>query len=433
MNKYQRWLLKEIQLWQNEGIVSTDQAQLLTTRYSSEVGGAWGKIIFSALGAIIFGLGVILLLAYNWEGMHRLTKLAFILGAVVLAHGLGHWLRGPQSAHPKIGESLHLLGTMLFGAGIWLIAQVYHIDEHYPNAFLIWALGALLLGWVLPSLAHTILAMALLALWHSFEVFRFDHANHWATWLIAFGVIPQAWLRRSPTLLFFSLSLFAYSYVASMARQDINTEVLIFGSLFAIAVTYIVASRIATGSPFPAAMNPLRIVGFLLYATLLFLLSIEDFSSDVFDIKQWQLDGADWFYCLLPWMAVSGALVLLFARYKHTLEENLDRLEFGMVLFSLMLVMLLTFGLVPAHQLSWHLFSLLFLVQSLLLIWRGTQQLRWQSATLGSLMLSAFVFARFLDLFQSLLMRSLAFLVLGAALFAVGFYYSNQKQRQGGR
>jgi uncharacterized membrane protein len=48
---------------------------------------------------------------------------------------------------------LHLLGTMMFGAGIWLIAQIYHIDEHYPNALLIWSLGALGLAWALPSLS----------------------------------------------------------------------------------------------------------------------------------------------------------------------------------------------------------------------------------------------------------------------------------------
>lgn len=40
---------------------------------------------------------------------------------------------------------------MLFGAGIWLVAQIYHIEEHYPNGFLIWGLGAMALAWALPS------------------------------------------------------------------------------------------------------------------------------------------------------------------------------------------------------------------------------------------------------------------------------------------
>ncbi len=431
MNKNPRWLLGEIELWRNEGIVSVEQAQLLRDRYAQPPAGSWGKVIFSALGAIIFGLGIVLLLAYNWEGMHRLTKLAFILGAVVLAHGLGIWLRTPGSAHPKIGESLHLLGTMLFGAGIWLIAQIYHIDEHYPNAFLVWSLGALLLGWVIPSMAHTLLAMALLAVWHSFEVFQFHYANHWAIWLIALGILPQAWLRRSSTTLLFSSALLAFTYATAVLGLDTGTGDWVLAVLLAIAASCIIASRIAVGSSFPGAMSPLRIVGFLLYAALLFLLSFDDFAGDVYE-PQMQLSLLEWIYFLLPIVVVATALAVLVLRYPQAIANKLDRLELGMVLCVLIVALLLSFGILVSPQVSWLFFSLLFLVHSLLLIWRGTQQLRWQSAALGSVMLSAFVFARFLDLFQSLLMRSLAFLILGAALFAVGFYYSSQKQRQGG-
>jgi hypothetical protein len=45
-------------------------------------------------------------------------------------------------------------------------------------------------------------------------------------------------------------------------------------------------------------------------------------------------------------------------------------------------------------------------------------------------MLAALVVARFLDLFDSLLMRSLVFLVLGAGLFYIGHLYAKQKQEQ---
>ena len=44
-------------------------------------------------------------------------------------------------------KSLHLAGTILFGAGIWLVAQIYHIDEHYPNAFFFWGFGAMTMAW----------------------------------------------------------------------------------------------------------------------------------------------------------------------------------------------------------------------------------------------------------------------------------------------
>ena len=73
---------------------------------------------------------------------------------------------------------------MLFGAGIWLVAQIYHIDEHYPNGILIWSLGALALAWSLPSLAQGFLAVLLVSLWAGVEIFDFRWTADWAPVLV---------------------------------------------------------------------------------------------------------------------------------------------------------------------------------------------------------------------------------------------------------
>jgi uncharacterized membrane protein len=136
MKKHIKWLRDEIALWVNEGIIGPDQGTALKRRYPAPAEDtAWGRIIFFSIGAILFGLGVILIFAYNWEKMHKFVKLAVIFAALIGAHGAGYWLKRTQSQYQTAGEGLHLLGTMLFGAGIWLIAQIYHIEEHYPTAF----------------------------------------------------------------------------------------------------------------------------------------------------------------------------------------------------------------------------------------------------------------------------------------------------------
>lgn len=89
---------------------------------------------------------------------------------------------------------------MLFGAGIWLVAQIYHIEEHYPNGFLIWGLGAMALAWALPSVARAILAVLLLVLWNGFEVFDFKNPQALSPLLISAGTLPLAWAHRSRVL-----------------------------------------------------------------------------------------------------------------------------------------------------------------------------------------------------------------------------------------
>jgi uncharacterized membrane protein len=76
------------------------------------------------------------------------------------------------------------------------------------------------------------------------------------------------------------------------------------------------------------------------------------------------------------------------------------------------------------------LFNLLFLGHCIVLIVGGTDRLNWKHVSLGCVLFSALVFARFVDLFDSLLMRSLFFLALGAGLFLIGNFYSRRKKLQ---
>ena len=147
MGKYHRWLHNEIAAWLADELIDPRQAEQLRVRYPLSGGITWSRLIFSIIGAVIFGLGVILFFAYNWAEMPKYLKLGVVFGSLVLAHGLGFRFTTPDKDNRSLGEGLHVLGTMLFGAGIWLVAQIYHIDEHYPNAFLVWGTGALALAW----------------------------------------------------------------------------------------------------------------------------------------------------------------------------------------------------------------------------------------------------------------------------------------------
>ena len=75
-------------------------------------------------------------------------------------------------------------------------------------------------------------------------------------------------------------------------------------------------------------------------------------------------------------------------------------------------------------------FNLIFLGHCVIMIVHGTGCLNWKQVSIGSVLFSALAFARFLDLFDSLLMRSLFFLALGAGLFLIGNFYSRRKHLQ---
>lgn len=201
MKKHVRWLNAQLPAWVTQGLVTPGQADQLRRLYPPpEETLPWGMLIFSGIGAVVVGLGVILLLAYNWQLIPKFGKLTLVFGAVGLMHGTGLRLLQASDWRRQLGEALTLLGTMFFGAGIWLVAQIYHIDEHYPNGFLLWAFGALAMAWAMPSITQGILAAVTLSIWGGSESLGFGTTVHWAPLLLALGVGGLAAKERSPLL-----------------------------------------------------------------------------------------------------------------------------------------------------------------------------------------------------------------------------------------
>ena len=118
-----RWLLGEIERWKADGLVSTEQADRLRQRYDQPPAPPaaeavpWGLLVFASAGAIVIGLGVILLFAYNWAEIPKFGKLALVFLAIIGAHAGGIRLLARPGWQPKLGEALAALGTMFYGAG----------------------------------------------------------------------------------------------------------------------------------------------------------------------------------------------------------------------------------------------------------------------------------------------------------------------------
>ena len=96
----------------------------------------------------------------------------------------------------------------------------------------------------------------------------------------------------------------------------------------------------------------------------------------------------------------------------------------------LLLVVLNTLGVLGLK--GWTgaaVFNMIFLFHSIMLIVSGCKKLDIKSTTVGCLLVAIISMARYTDLFVSLLARSSVFLLMGAALFAVGLYYSRTKKQ----
>ncbi len=151
----------------------------------------------AVIGALTLSAGIILFFAANWSEMSKIAKLAVLFGAMWGAYAIaGRGLSGAAGASRVIGHAMLLLGVILFGANIQLIAQIYHIDAHYPNGVLMWSLGALALVWLVPSQPAAVAGLALATLWSGMEILDFGQRAHWP-FLAVWGLLVGPALYRS--------------------------------------------------------------------------------------------------------------------------------------------------------------------------------------------------------------------------------------------
>ncbi len=96
-------------------------------------------------GAILLGVGVYYYLAIHWQDLPEALRIAIILLSMLAAYGSGWFLR-EKAGLPKIGTALILLGTVMYGAGIFLVGRMYNITGHFADGWALWSLGSLIMG-----------------------------------------------------------------------------------------------------------------------------------------------------------------------------------------------------------------------------------------------------------------------------------------------
>jgi uncharacterized membrane protein len=412
------WLQKEMLAWQADNLLSEQQAQAILARYATR-GSQLARTLFSVIGAVVFGLGVILFFAWNWASMGHLSKLGVIFAALLTAHFAGAYYR--QRGQLALGEGLSALGTLLFGAGIFLISQIYHIDEHFPNAFIVWGSGALLLAWTLPSVVQGVLACILYALWLTFELLQFHTAFDSAAPLLAVALLPLAWQQRSRLL--FRLALLTSVYALLVAvLHDPDRRVLVDCML--IAFTLVAVSPAIRRSAFPIVADIPRDIGYAGYLVLLVILAFREGARLLNWVQQPEATTQPVYFYVLAALALLTAVATI-----RTVAQArpVARANFALLLLTTLLVVLAGEGVWMTSYKLWVWANVAALAHAVLWIIDGAQTQQGRKVTLACLLFAAIAIPRFMDLFDSLLMRALLFLALGAGLFLVGNFYQRRK------
>ena len=224
--------------------------------------------LLALLGAILVAAGALLFLAANWEGMGRVAKLAVLFGALWGAHGASYAALRAKADH--FAEAMMLLGVVLFGAGIMLIGQIYHLSADPPAGVLLWALGAIVAAWAWPSQLAACGALVLISLWFSLAAPESPLAVYLPFLPVWAAMLPPILRMRWIAAYHVALASLAWFVLATLVMLMSGNEVapgdiLRLGS--AAAVVFLAAGSLLSGIgsavPFAVPLERYALVGWL--------------------------------------------------------------------------------------------------------------------------------------------------------------------------
>ena len=377
-------LRKELPGWVSDGVVTPEQAGAIAGRYGQGAGAERRRSravqAVAVIGAVAAGLGVILFFAASWDAMPREARVLVLLVALAGSYGAG-WLQ--LERRPIVGRALILVGAIAFGAGIFLVGQMYNVQAHDPLAFALWSAGVAPLAWILRSRALTTLTLLTLGGWIVYELV--DALEDLPSDDIGVLAIPVA-------LLLYGVALYGSG---TAARGSVSW-----------------------------ARGPMRGLGYALVSAGAFVLT---FAAVHREVEGGEVVGTvTRLIIVLSVLAVAGAGALLLARRATAGWELL-------VLLALTVLTVVTALSPLAPTPAAVLFNLLLAALALGAVAVGYAEDELWLATAGLAVLTVDVLARFLDLSWGLLSRSTAFLAAGLLLLGLAYALERTRSRLASR
>lgn len=410
------WLLSELPELERAGVIDVATAARLRSHYAASASAAVAPGLSAILGALLLGLGVILLVAHNWDQWGRALRLFVVALPLAASQFACVWAlrRHPQST--SWCECAAVFSALAFAAALALVSQIFQsggdLDRYLLSCALLalpllYALdssvlavliGAALVGWVgatgdhLRSPLLVLLAFATL-LPHVVSVWRRGPHSVRCTWLL--GALVPLWF-VAMTLTVPAMRQFAAFWLSAWALLLILLDDAIGGD----------ASLIR---------RPLRVYGELGWSLVALAATFPDF---------WR---GSWFGYpggATLWSAGFVAILLLAAGLLLSVRALWRR---QWLLAALSLPMLATAaaqshpGASPALALA-LLFNAYVLAIGLALIGDGLRAQRLREVSSGLTLIAVLVLLRFFGSEWSFVVRGVAFVAVGLAFLAANFW-----------
>lgn len=402
-------------------IITSDIAQKITAFYHTKEEVKPNRLfaIFGVLGALLSGLGIILIIAHNWDDMSRSirTILAFfplVVGQIACAYSL---IKKKSSAWVESSATFLILSV---GATISLVSQIYNIPGNLSDFLLVWIAITAPLMYVLRSNVAVIIHLVLATWYACYLGYSYNgHTPWWYLGLFAW-VIPfyVNLLKKQPESNIAGVLnwLVPLSLVIALGTFT-GGDTLVFMMYLGFFGLLYNLGQIPFFKKQKLRRNGYTIIGSLGTIFLLTILTFEWFWKDAVIESYHTID-----VLMTLVLFLSGTTVLAYLHFKKQIK-SFNLFQYAFLIIG---ILYLTTSLGYVHGII--LTNILVAALGLFAIRIGINKNSYGILNYGLLIITALIVCRFFDTNLDFVFRGILFIAVGA-----GFFFANylllKKQR----
>ncbi len=394
-------LEKELDMLVAETVITEETAGKIRAYYHGKQQRITPKLLLSVLGSLLLGVGIILLLAHNWDMLAKPVKILFAFTPLIIGQCLCGYSLLKKENDRSWTESSGIFLSLGFAACIALISQIYHIKGSMESFLFLWAAMSLPLIYIMRSSVSGLIYLAVIS-------YYAQKTGQLPLFYLAFlaGIIPYYYRlytedvqnRFLPVFnLFMLISFTATIGLWVEGHLQIPFSVTVFALYILLSQTSFMEKQRLKGVFFFLFGNGGMFI-------ILFLLAFTNVGNEAYF----------WFFgsvnTAIVLMLFSAALVFFILLYRKT---PVYRIPFMSAVFIPLFVLLMEPN-INIH--NWYAKALIFIV-ALELIIKGLRGHIFSRLNGGLVLLLLFATILFFDTRITFVVRGSLFIAVGAGFF----------------
>jgi uncharacterized membrane protein len=194
---YRQRLEADLAQWEADGVIAPAAAASIRSALPPLSPGISIAVVVAIVGGLLIAAAFLAFVAAHWMEIARLLRFAILLAGMVVAGGLGAWFA--STGRTVLADLCASIGAIIFGAGIALVGQMYHLGDDFAGGMLLWSIGALAAALLTGSRGALAVGLVAACIWTCMRSYDAPNALHLpfvAVWLVAAG-LAFAWHSRA--------------------------------------------------------------------------------------------------------------------------------------------------------------------------------------------------------------------------------------------